>query len=300
MESKRVIFEGREIKLSRLDKELWPGVTKADLISYYLDVSDFILPYLKDRPLTLRIFPDGIGGKSIVMKSSPPYAPDWIERFEYYSEHERRTIEYLVCNDRPSLVWLANLTNIEFHISLSRRDEIELPDLVVFDLDPFEPAGFEDAARVALVIRDGLRALGLRGFVKTSGATGLHVLVGVKRRYGFQELRECVRRFAGLIQSLEPKVLAELKPVGERRGKVMIDFAQNSLGRTITAPYSLKPLPGAPVSMPLRWEELESLDFDVGDFNIRTAPGRLRQRGDIMLPLLKEPEDPDKLLEALG
>lgn len=299
MESKRVFFEGREIALSRLDKELWPGVTKADLISYYLDISDFILPYLKDRPLTLRIFPDGIGGKSIIMKASPPYAPDWIERFEYYSEHEQRTIEYLVCNDRPSLVWLANLTNIEFHISLSRRDEIKLPDLVVFDLDPFEPSGFKDAARVALVIRDGLRALGLRSFVKTSGATGLHVLVGVKRRYGFGELRECVRKFASLIQSLEPMVLAELKPVGERRGRVMIDFAQNSLGKTITAPYSLKPLPGAPVSMPLRWGELESLDFEVKDFNIRTAPQRLRELGDIMLPLLNEPEDPDKLLEAL-
>lgn len=300
MESKGVIFEGREIRLTRLDKELWPGVTKADLISYYLNVSDFILPYLRDRPLTLRIFPDGIGGKSIVMKSSPPYAPDWIERFEYYSEHERRKIEYLVCNDRQSLVWLANLANIEFHISLSRRDEIKLPDLLVFDLDPFEPAGFEDAARVALVIRDGLRALGLKSFVKTSGATGLHVLVGVKRRYGFEELRECVRKFAGLIQSLEPMVLAELKPVRERRGKVMIDFAQNSLGKTITAPYSLKPLPGAPASMPLRWEELESLDFEVGDFNIGTAPGRLKELGDVMLPLLKEPEDPDKLLEALG
>jgi bifunctional non-homologous end joining protein LigD len=300
MESERVIFEGREIRLTRLGKELWPGVTKADLISYYLSISDFILPYLKDRPLTLNLFPDGIAGRNIIMKASPPYAPKWMGRFEYYSEHERRTINFLVCNDRPSLVWLANLANIEFNITLSRADEFQLPDLVVFDLDPFEPASFVDAARVALVIRDGLKSLGVRSFVKTSGATGLHVLVGVRRRYGFEKVRECVRRFAAMIQSLEPMVLAELKPVSERKGRVMIDFAQNSLGKTIVAPYSLRPLPGAPVSMPLKWEELEGLDFEVGDFNIRTAQERLRRLGDIMLPLLEEPEDAAKLIEPLS
>ena len=203
MELKWVEFEGRRIRLSRLEKEMWPGITKADLISYYLRVSDFILPYLRGRPLTLNLYPDGISGKNIVMKNYPPHAPEWIERFPYRSEHEGRTINYVLCNDKPSLVWSANLTNLEFHITLSKREDFAYPDMLLFDMDPFPPAKFEDAARVSLVIRDGLRELGLRGYPKTTGATGLHVLVGVKRKYGFGEIREMTRRLASMIQSLD-------------------------------------------------------------------------------------------------
>lgn len=299
MEFERVTYEGREIRLSRLDKELWPGFTKADLIKYYIEVSDYILPYLKERPITLNIFPEGIGGKNIYIKNAPDYAPDWIERFPYFSENEQTTINYLVCSDKPSLVWLANLSNIEFHITLSRIDKFKYPDLMLFDLDPFEPAGFEDTARVALAIKDGLKALGIDSYVKTSGATGLHVLVRIERKYTFEEIRGSVRKLAELIQGLEPKVLAELKPVSERGGRVMVDFSQNSHGKTITAPYSLKPLPGVPASTPLKWKELERVDFKPTDFNANTTRERLKRFGDILQPILKDSQDIGKLIEAL-
>jgi bifunctional non-homologous end joining protein LigD len=299
VEFERVSYEGRKIRLSRLDKEIWPGFTKADLIKYYVAVSDFILPYLRERPLTLNIFPNGIRGKNIYIKNAPEYAPDWIERFPYFSESEQRPINYLVCKDKPSLVWLANLSNIEFHITLSRIDRFKNPDLMLFDLDPFEPAGFEDAARVALAIKDGLKALDIDSFAKTSGATGLHVLVGIERKFTFEEVRGCVRKLAALIQRFEPKVLAELKPVSERGGRVMIDFSQNSHGKTITAPYSLKPLPGIPASTPLKWEELERMDFKPTDFNANTTQERLKRFGDILHPLIKETQDLTKLQEAL-
>ena len=148
-------------------------------------------------------------------------------------------------------------------------------------------------------MRDGLRELGLSGYPKTTGATGLHVLVGVERKYGFEEIREITRRLGSMIQSLDPSVLAELRPVEERKGKVLIDFAQNSLGRTITAPCSLKPLDGAPVSTPLEWGELERADFDPRDFNLHTVPERLERMGDPMLPVLDSPQDLTKAAKIL-
>jgi bifunctional non-homologous end joining protein LigD len=195
-EFENVFFEGREIILSRLDKELWPGITKADLIKYYVEVSDYILLYLKERPLTLNIFPNGIGEKNIFVKNAPDYAPDWIERFSYFSESEQKPINYLVCNNKPSLIWLANLTNIEFHITLSRSARFMNPDIMLFDLDPFEPASFEDVAKVALTIRDGLKSLDIDSFVKTSGATGLHVLVGLDGKHTFEEIEDASIRWA--------------------------------------------------------------------------------------------------------
>ncbi|MEM2925412.1 MAG: hypothetical protein QXJ68_06955 [Methanocellales archaeon] len=299
MEYQWVEFEGREIRLSRLKKEIWPGITKADLISYYLEVSDLILPYLRDRPLTLTLYPNGISGKKIVLKNYPSHAPNWIERFPYYSVHEGRTINYLICSSKASLIWLANLTNLEFHITLSKRDDFNKPDLMLFDLDPFPPAGFKEAARAALIIRDGLRELGLKAYPKTSGATGLHILVGVERKYEFKEIREIVRILGSMIQSLYPEVIAEHMPVEKRRGKVFLDFAQNSLGRTITSPYSLKPVLGAVVSTPLQWRELEEMDFKPEDFNIHTIPDRVRRIGDLSLPILKEPQDLAKAITLL-
>jgi len=278
-----VEVEGREIRLTNLEKEIYPGITKARILKYYASMADLILPYLRDRPLTLQLYPDGIGGKRIVRKDRPDYAPEWVRTFSRRSG-DGKIIRYVVCNDKPTLIWLVNLTNLEFHITLSRTDDFEHPDLLLFDLDPFPPAGFRDACRVALLIRDLLREMGVEGYPKTSGATGLHILVGLERGHEFREVREAVREMAFSLQALEPMVLAELKPVAERKGRVLVDFAQNSLGKTITSPYSLKPLQGAPVSTPLRWSELEK-GVDPGEFNLETVSGRSE---DPMLPVLSQ------------
>ncbi len=280
-----VEFEGKVIRLTRLQKEMFPGISKAEVIKYYLSVSDLILPYLRGRPLTLQLYPDGVGGKRIVRKDAP-FAPEWVPKFEYVAETGKR-IRYVLCNDKATLVWLANLSNLEFHITLSTTQDYEHPDLLLFDLDPFPPANFRDACRVALLIKDLLQSLGIKGYVKTSGATGLHILVGLRRgRYSFEETRTLVRAIALNLERLEPVVLSQMIPVSERKGKVLIDFAQNSLGKTITAPYSLKPLPEAPVSTPLKWKELEG-DISPSSFNMRTIRERL-EKGDPMRGLLSD------------
>jgi bifunctional non-homologous end joining protein LigD len=278
-----VEVEGRKLHLTNLEKEIYPGVPKARIIQYYASMAERILPYLRGRPLTLQLYPDGIGGKRIVRKDKPDYTPEWVKTFSYQSR-DGKTIRYIVCEDRPTLIWLANLTNLEFHITLSRTDDFEHPDLLLFDLDPFPPADFRDACRVALLIRDLLKGMGIESYPKTSGATGIHILVGIERVYEFKETREIVKTIASSLESLEPLILSELKPVSERKGRVMVDFAQNSLGKTITAPFSLKPLEGAPVSTPLRWEELEK-GVDPKQFNLETISGR---REDPMLPVLSQ------------
>ncbi|MEM2619425.1 MAG: non-homologous end-joining DNA ligase [Candidatus Hadarchaeales archaeon] len=293
-----VEVEGRRLKLTRLEKQLWPGITKAELIKYYAEMSDFILPYLRSRPMTLHLYPDGIEGKHFFRKEAPEFTPDWVRRFPYRAE-DGKLINYILCGDRPTLIWLANLANIEFPITLSRIEDLEHPDLVVFDLDPFQPATFRDACMVALVLRDGLRQLGLQSWVKTSGATGLHVLVPVAPKYTFQQTREFVRRLGKMLESLMPEVLAEFRPVEERKGRVLIDFGQNSPGKTITAPYSLKPLPSAPVSTPLDWTELEK-ELDPREFNMHNILERVKGRGDILKPVLETPQTLDRAFEALG
>jgi bifunctional non-homologous end joining protein LigD len=278
-----VEVEGRKLHLTNLEKEIYPGIPKARIIQYYASMAERILPYLRGRPLTLQLYPDGIRGKRIVRKDKPDYTPEWVKTFSYQSR-DGKTIRYIVCEDRPTLIWLANLTNLEFHITLSRTDDFEHPDLLLFDLDPFPPADFRDACRVALLIRDLLKGMGIESYPKTSGATGIHILVGIERVYEFEETREIVKTIASSLESLEPLILSELKPVSERKGRVMVDFAQNSLGKTITAPFSLKPLEGAPVSTPLRWEELEK-GVDPKQFNLETISGR---REDPMLPVLSQ------------
>jgi bifunctional non-homologous end joining protein LigD len=278
-----VEVEGRKLHLTNLEKEIYPGIPKARIIQYYASMAERILPYLRGRPLTLQLYPDGIGGKRIVRKDKPDYTPEWVKTFSYQSR-DGKTIRYIVCEDRSTLIWLANLTNLEFHITLSRTDDFEHPDLLLFDLDPFPPADFRDTCRVALLIRDLLKGMGVESYPKTSGATGIHILVGIERVYEFKETREIVKTIASSLESLEPIILSELKPVSERKGRVMVDFAQNSLGKTITAPFSLKPLEGAPVSTPLRWEELEK-GVDPKQFNLETISGR---REDPMLPVLSQ------------
>ncbi len=293
----KVNIENRELILSNLNKAIWPeGITKAEVIKYYHDVAPYVLKHLKDRPLSLHRFPNGIASEGFYQKRKPDWTPDWISTFSHYSESAGEDIDYVVCSDLPALIWLANLANIELNPTLSRIDDFDHPDFAVFDLDPFEPAGFEEARLVSLVIRDGLRLLGLKSQAKTSGATGLQIFVPVERTYTFEQTRSFVKQIGAMIESLMPdKVISRILPIERRKGKVFIDPLQNSSSKTIVAAYSLRPLPGAPVSTPLSWKELES-EVDSKSHNIHTIMERLKQKGDISEWILEEKQKIDSIL----
>jgi bifunctional non-homologous end joining protein LigD len=288
----------REVRFSNLDKPFWPGegYTKGDLIAYYRAVAPWLLPWLRDRPVVLTRYPDGIGGKSFFQKDAPKFIPDWIRTERMWSEQARREIDYFVCDDLPSLLYLANMASIPLHIWGSRVATLERPDWCVLDLDPKE-APFGHVVEVALALHALCGEIGLPHYVKTTGSTGLHVLVPLGRQFTYEQSRAFGELLARVIVA-EHREIATLTRVIERReGKVYLDYLQNGHGRLIVSPYSVRPLPAAPVSMPLRWEEVTPA-LALRDHTIRTAPGRMAALGaDPVLPVLDEVPD---LLAALA
>lgn len=288
----------REVPLTNLDKVFWPedGYTKGDLVAYYRAIAPWLLPWLRDRPVVLTRFPDGIGGKSFFQKDAPAFVPEWIRTERMWSEQARREIDYFICDDEPSLLYLANLAAIPLHIWASRVGSLERPDWCVVDLDP-KGAPFTDVVRVALALHRLCEEIGLRHYVKTSGSTGLHVLVPLGRQMTYEQARAFAELLARVVVGMEPEVATITRAVHRREGKVYLDFVQNGHGRLIVAPFSVRPLPGAPVSMPLRWEEVTP-GLDLRSYTIRTAPSRMDDLGaDPLVPLLSELPD---LMAALG
>ena len=242
-----------KVRFTNLDKELFPGITKAEVIGYYIRVAPRMLPYLKDRAVVMHRFPDGIAQEGFFEKDAPPHTPSWVRTFARYSKHAGREVNYVVGDSLDTLLWLANLASVEINITLSRVDEFDRPDVVLIDIDPLD--GFAAAREAALLIGDVLRELGLRSYVKTSGKRGLHVLIPIVREYSFKDTRLFVRELARHLR------------------QVKIDYAQNAVGKTMAAPYSLRPVEGAPVSAPLAWEELEK-GLSPAELNINTVPKR--------------------------
>ncbi len=274
-------IEGRELKLTNLDKLLWPedGYTKADLVRYYIDASPYALPYLRDRPLTLKLFPDGVHAAHFYQKDKPDFTPPWVHTWR--SESERN--EYILCNDLPTLVWLANYTAIEMHPTLSRADDPEHPDMVMIDVDPQTGATWAQVKRVAGAVKAILDARALVGFPKTTGSRGIHVLIPVARRYTFKEVREYVQEIAALVHQEMPTVVTREWQKAKRGPKVMIDYLQNAAGKTTAGPYSVRPRPGAPISTPFRWDELDDL-VGSDQFTFANIRARLAEVGDLLAP----------------
>lgn len=282
----------RTLSLSNLDKVLWPadGYTKGDLIGYYENVASTIVPYLKDRPLTLERYPNGIGSQSFFEKEMPKGMPDWVDRITLPSDGPRSKITYVVCNDAPSLVYLANLAAIILHIWTSRVKTLDEPDFVLFDLDPGEKCTLRTLTTVALAVRDLLGEIGLRPLVKTTGGYGVHVVLPLASGYSY----DTAKAFAELVARHVAGELGELVTLARMLAKrpqnaVYIDYVQVGRGKTIVAPYSVRARDAAPVSMPLDWSEIESFARKRGTttgyeafeaFNIRTAPKRLEREGD--------------------
>jgi len=285
------------VTITNAGKVFWPdeGYTKADLVAYYERVAPWLLPYLRDRPLVLARYPDGITGKSFFQKDAPEWAPEWIRRERIHARGVDRDIDYFVVDDVDALRYVANTGTIPLHLWASRVGSIERPDWLVLDLDP-KGAPFTDVVKVALALRGVLERLELPSYPKTSGATGLHILLPLGARYTYEETRTFARLLATLVVDATPAIATIVRTVDARGGKVYVDFGQNGPGQTIVAPLSVRPLAGAPVSMPLRWLEVTAR-LDPGRFTIRTAPARLDEVGDPMAPVLGEGID---VAAALG
>jgi len=291
--------EEPRFKPTNIKKIFWPAesYTKGDLISYYERVAPLMLPYLRDRPLVLTRFPDGITGKSFYQKDAPDFAPAWVRTERIYSRDTERDIAYLVVDDVEMLRYVANSAALPIHVWASRIPSLERPDWLVLDLDP-KGAPFTNVVRVALALRRILDRLELPSYVKTSGATGLHILLPLGARYTYEQCRTFARLLAVMGVEAEPDISTIARPLRARGGKVYIDFGQNGHGQTIVAPYSLRPLPGAPASCPLEWREVTAR-LDPARFTLKTLPARFDKMADPLTPVLGEGLDMAAAIERI-
>jgi bifunctional non-homologous end joining protein LigD len=293
----------RDLKLGNLDKVFWPdeGITKGDLIEYYRAVADVAVPLLRDRPFTMKRYPDGIAAKPFFQKNAPSHMPAWIPTAEFPAtsreDRSTRMINYPLVNEEAALLWMANMGCIDLNAWLSRADRADRPDFALFDLDPTPDVGFAASAEVALLVRDALAAVDLRGYPKTSGSDGVHVLVPLARRYGYDQTRGLVLAVTRALASMRPDLVTTEWSKAKRRG-VLIDANQNGPGRTIAFAYSVRPHPGAPVSAPVTWDELEA-GVAPGDFTMSVILERLSRLGDLHAAVLEDHQALGPALKSL-
>ncbi len=285
-----VEVEGRALKLTNLNKVLYPssGFTKADLIDYYAQIAPVLLAHLRDRPLTLKRYPNGVQGEYFYEKQSPAHRPEWVETTTIWSEHSKREIHYTLCQDLPTLVWLANLADIELHPSLSLAGEPERPTTLAFDLDPGPPASIVECCEVALELHEMFEALGLRAFAKTSGSKGLQVYVPLNEAgVTYEQTKSLAHAVADLLQRRRPKLVVAEMAKTERAGKVLIDWSQNDAHKTTVSVYSLRAKERPTVSTPIQWSEvtacLEARDPDLLTFEVREVLARVAEHGDFFV-----------------
>jgi len=326
-ETATVKVGGASIKLTNLDKPLWPAagdhraLTKRDLIVYLAQAAPYLLAHLKDRPVTLSRYPDGIGGEHFWQKHWNHPLPDYVERVNVRSEEDKSVSEYMLCNNLPTMLWMGQAANIEFHTWFSRvtalegkerhaglksatpDERLDYPDFIIFDLDPYlysgkeksgaEPdlnrKGFDRVCEVALWLKEILDSLKLKAYVKTSGKTGLHVHLPVVRWPGYKAVRSAAQTIGRALVEKHPQAITMDWAVGKRTGKVFFDYNQNVRGKTLACAYSPRPAPEATVSTPLRWEELGRVYPT--DFTIKTVPARLKKTGDLWADILSSKSD---------
>lgn len=270
----------RTVELSNTAKVLFPGdgITKGDLVQYYRAVAGEMLPMLRDRPVSMTRFPDGIASEGIVQKNVPAYFPDWITRARI--RKEGGSLHQVVCDKPATIVYLANQACIELHTFLSRLDRIREPDQLIFDLDPPDDRRFGDVRTCALRLRELLTGeLGLPAFVKTTGGKGLHVHVPLNARQDFDIVREFARQAAELLAARNPDLVTTEQRKDKRGPRIYADIMRNAYAQLAVAPYSVRARPGAPVATPLSWDELDDEVLRPGQFTLRTVPGRIREAG---------------------
>jgi bifunctional non-homologous end joining protein LigD len=281
----------RAVHLTNLGKPFWPdlGITKRDLLQYYADVSGALLPHLRDRAMVMKRYPDGAAGPFFFMKRAPSPRPPWLELCSI--EHQSaNVIDFPMIQDLASLLWVVNLGCIDLNQWYARCDDVDRPDYVHFDLDPVKgptPVPFERVREAALLVRDGLRALDMPAYAKTTGSRGIHVYVPIARGPNQKDVWDFAKNFAVRLAALHPAVLtAEYRVSRRPAGHVLVDYNQNAWGRTLASVYSVRPHPRAAVSTPVTWTEIER-GIAIEDFHLRNVPARLRRRGDLWKPLLE-------------
>ena len=261
-----------KVKFTNLEKILFSQlrITKAQLIEYYIRIAPRMLMFLANRPIVLTRYPNGIDMGGFYEKDAPEGTPSWVATHKIYSETAHRDVNYVLCNDLDTLVWLANLAAIEIHIPLSKIEARDKPDFIFFDIDPEPPASYEDVMTVGLYLKEKLDQLELKSYVKTSGKKGLHILVPIVQEYTFKQTRAFVHKIGQQIANEHENVVSELSDT-KKPGKIFMDYLQNTQGRTNVSPYSLRGVPEATVSTPIEWSDVEKR-IKPSEFNIFTVP----------------------------
>lgn len=286
-----VEIEGRQLKLSNLDKVLYPGsgFTKGQVIDYYTRISGVLLPHLRQRALTLKRYPNGVDGQFFYEKNCPKHRPPWVGTVGVWSSRNKADVNYCLADDLPTLVWVANLASLELHTSLSHADDVQRPSMVVFDLDPGPPATIVECSRVALRLREVLDGLGLAAFPKTSGSKGLQVYVPLNTPVTYGQTKPFAHALAKLLEERHPELVLSVMNKDKRTGKVFIDWSQNDDSKTTVCVYSLRARPRPTISTPVTWDEVEngaaSGDPEDLSFEAPEVLARAERAGDLFAPV---------------
>lgn len=278
---KELVFGKKKVSLTNLNKIYWPEeqISKGEMLSYYEQIADAILPYLKDKPISLNRYPNGIDKPGFFQKDvEPKQLPSWVKTTEIYSKSTEKTIDYLLCNDVASLLFIANLGSIEINPWLSTYKNPEKPQFAVLDLDP-NGADFREVVKVALSSHDILNNAEVPHYIKTSGSSGLHIYMNMNQKYDYELVRDFVQLLAEMLQSAHPDTTSIIRDPKKRKNLIYLDYLQNKQGQTIAAPYSVRPKPGATVSAPLHWEEVNE-ELSIKDFDIFNMPKRIKELTD--------------------
>jgi bifunctional non-homologous end joining protein LigD len=298
---KTLSVNGHLLKLTNQQKVYWPkeGYTKGDVLEYYNSISKYLLPYLKDRPQSLKRNPNGILDKGFFHKDAGNKAPDWVEHVKLYSESAKKDIDYIVCNNKATLFYLNNLGCIEINPWNSRLNHLDHPDYLIIDIDPADNNTFNEVIETAQVVKDILYKAQAECYCKTSGATGLHVYIPLHAAYHYDQ----VRSFAGIIATLTQEQLPQSttleRALSKRKGRIYLDYLQNARGQTLASVYSLRPIPQASVSTPLAWKEVKP-GLHPSQFNIQTITKRIDKTGDLFKGVLKDKLNLKRALKNLG
>jgi bifunctional non-homologous end joining protein LigD len=289
----QLIVEGKKLAVSNLNKVLYPkvGFTKGQVIDYYIRIAPVLLPHLRDRPLTMKRYPNGVQGEFFYEKNCPSHRPKWVKTAKVWSEGNNRLMDYCLAQDLPTLVWAANLADLELHTSLSRKANIERPTMMVFDLDPGAPADIVQCCQVGLWLRDLLAKMKLKGFAKTSGSKGLQVYVPLNTAVTYDQTKELARGLAEHLEREHVDLVTSNMSKAQRKGKVFVDWSQNHEHKTTICVYSLRAKEEPTVSTPITWQEVENClkkkTAELLKFRSDKTLGRVEKLGDLFEPVEK-------------